>query len=483
MQFNSFIFILLFLPVTVALYFIANRVCSRLGKLVLLISSVIFYSYTDYKLLFILVLSIFVNYISTILIERYRDRKNMLLVAIPIIVNIMLLLYFKYLNFTISNINFIFSQNIALKKIILPLGISFFTFQQIAYVVAVSKGDIKDNNIIDYIIFILYFPKVLMGPLMDPVDFTEQLNDDDLKKIDIENIALGIKIFSLGLFKKVMFADVFAKVVNWGYSNIGDASSMDLILVILFYSFEIYFDFSGYSDMATGASLMLNIKLPINFDSPYKALSIKDFWKRWHISLTSFLTKYIYIPLGGNRRGIVRTYINIMLVFIISGIWHGANWTFILWGILNGILSVVDKMLDKYEKKMFEAVRWIGTFIIVTILWSLFRAESIKEWSDIMLKIIKFQDLNITNGPIWLLAFPEMFLFNDLLKLGWFVDNVKGFWLLVWTLLSFAICLLFENNYRKLKDNSLVMMVFAAFIFIWGVICLSSESVFVYFNF
>ena len=483
MQFNSFIFILLFLPVTVALYFIANRVCSRLGKLVLLISSVIFYSYTDYKLLFILVLSIFVNYISTILIERYRDRKNMLLVAIPIIVNIMLLLYFKYLNFTISNINFIFSQNIALKKIILPLGISFFTFQQIAYVVAVSKGDIKDNNIIDYIIFILYFPKVLMGPLMDPVDFTEQLNDDDLKKIDIENIALGIKIFSLGLFKKVMFADVFAKVVNWGYSNIGDASSMDLILVILFYSFEIYFDFSGYSDMATGVSLMLNIKLPINFDSPYKALSVKDFWNRWHISLTSFLTKYIYIPLGGNKRGIARTYINIMFVFIISGIWHGANWTFILWGVLNGTLSIIDKILDKYEKKMFEAVRWIGTFIIVTILWSLFRAESIKEWSDIMLKIIKFQDLNITNGPIWLLAFPEMFLFNDLLKLGWFVDNVKGFWLLVWTLLSFAICLLFENNYRKLKDNSLVMMVFAAFIFIWGVICLSSESVFVYFNF
>lgn len=384
MQFNSFIFILLFLPVTVALYFIANRVCSRLGKLVLLVSSVIFYSYTDYKLLFILVLSIFVNYIGTILIERYRDRKNMLLVAIPIIANIMLLLYFKYLNFTISNINFIFSRNIALNNIILPLGISFFTFQQIAYVVAVSKGDIKDNNIIDYIIFILYFPKILMGPLMDPVDFIEQLNDDDLKKIDIENIALGIKIFSLGLFKKVMFADVFAKVVNWGYSNIGDASSMDLILVILFYSFEIYFDFSGYSDMATGASLMLNIKLPINFDSPYKALSIKDFWKRWHISLTSFLTKYIYIPLGGNKRGIARTYINIMFVFIISGIWHGANWTFILWGVLNGALSIIDKILDKYEKKMFEAVRWIGTFIIVTILWSLFRAESIKQWSEII---------------------------------------------------------------------------------------------------
>ena len=280
-----------------------------------------------------------------------------------------------------------------------------------------------------------------------------------------------------------MFADVFAKVVNWGYSSIGDASSMDLILVILFYSFEIYFDFSGYSDMATGASLMLNIKLPINFDSPYKALSVKDFWKRWHISLTSFLTKYIYIPLGGNKRGIARTYINIMLVFIISGIWHGANWTFILWGVLNGVLSIIDKILDKYEEKMFEAVRWIGTFVIVTILWSLFRADSIKQWSEIMMKILMFQDLNITNGPIWLLAFPEMVLFNDFFKLRWFVDNIKGFWLLIWTLSAFAICLLPENNYKRLKYNSIFTMIITGFLFAWGVICLSSESTFVYFNF
>lgn len=483
MQFNSFVFILLFLPLTVVLYFIANSVNNKLGKFIILFASIIFYGYTDYKVLFILSLSLCINYLSTIFIVRSRDNRSTPLVVLPIIVNIIILLYFKYFNFAISNVNLLFSKNIALNKVVLPLGISFFTFQQISYIVAISREDIKGNNLLDYIIYIMYFPKILMGPLMDPVDFIEQLNDNDLKKIDIENIALGIKIFSLGLFKKVMFADVFAKVVNWGYSNIGDASSMDLILVILFYSFEIYFDFSGYSDMATGASLMLNIKLPINFDSPYKALSIKDFWKRWHISLTSFLTKYIYIPLGGNKRGIARTYINIMFVFIISGIWHGANWTFILWGVLNGALSIIDKILDKYEKKMFEAVRWIGTFIIVTILWSLFRAESIKQWSEIMMKILMFQDLNITNGPIWLLAFPEMIFFNDLLKLRWFVDNVKGFWVLLWTLLSFAICLLFENNYRKLRVNSFAVTIFVALIFIWSIICLSSESSFVYFNF
>lgn len=483
MQFNSFIFILLFLPVTVVLYFLANRINTILGKWSILVSSVIFYGYNNCKLLCIVALSIFVNYACTIVIKKYRYIKHIPLVAIPITINIILLLYFKYLNFFISNINHIFSKDIVLGKIILPLGISFFTFQQIAYVVALSKGDIKDNNIIDYIIFILYFPKILMGPLMDPVDFIDQLNNDKLKKVSAENITFGIKIFSLGLFKKVMFADVFAKVVNWGYSNVEAASSMDLMLVLLFYSFEIYFDFSGYSDMATGASLMLNIKLPINFDSPYKALSIKDFWKRWHISLTSFLTKYIYVPLGGNRRGILRTYTNIMLVFIISGIWHGANWTFILWGLLNGILSVVDRIFDDYENKMFESVRWLGTFIITTILWSLFRAESIKQWCDIMLKIIKFQDLNITNGPIWLLAFPEMVFINNVLRLGWFVDNIKGFWVLIWTLLAFSICLLFENNYRKLKSNSFVMAIITSIIFVWGIICLSGESAFVYFNF
>ena len=251
---------------------------------------------------------------------------------LPIVVNVLLLLYFKYSNFIISTANQMLGKEWAFKELIQPIGISFFTFQQIAYIVAVYNEEIEKVSLVDYLAYILYFPKILMGPLMDPVDFHKQINDDSLKKVNWDNIACGVKIFSLGLFKKVMMADVFAKAVAWGFAGTDKVTSMDWILEMLFYTFEIYFDFSGYSDMAVGISQMLNIELPMNFDSPYKALSIRDFWKRWHLSLTRFFTKYVYIPLGGSRKGIILTCVNTMVVFLISGLWHGANQTFVLWG-------------------------------------------------------------------------------------------------------------------------------------------------------
>lgn len=482
MQFNSFVFILLFLPVTFIMYHSVNRVNTFFGKIVLLISSIIFYCYTDWSVFFVLGISLLINYISSLMIARAKKWRPLYL-FIPVFINVGLLLYFKYLNFAITNINTIFVKEIPLKDLILPIGISFFTFQQIAYIVAIYKRELTRNCLLDYLVYILYFPKILMGPLTDPVDFINQLNDSQLKKLDWDNLANGIKIFSLGLFKKVMIADTFAKAVAWGFANVEAASSMDLILVMLFYTFEIYFDFSGYSDMAVGTSLMFNITLPINFDSPYKAVSIRDFWKRWHISLTRFFTKYIYIPLGGSKKGIAFTCLNTMIVFSISGIWHGANWTFILWGALHGAFSVIDRFLDKHQRRICEPAKWICTFTVVNVLWLLFRADTISQWWEMLTKIICFQKMNANHDLINLFELQEATFINNTLNLKWCVENIRGFWMGIYIIASYAICLLFENNYKRLKENSWVMMGISAIAFIWGFICLGGESVFVYFNF
>lgn len=482
MQFNSFPFILLFLPISVIAYFLSNKVNKLFGKFVLLAASLIFYAYSDWRTLIIIGISLAVNYLFVVLTRKVsRFHKTFLIV--PIVINVGLLFYFKYLNFTILNINTIFGKNIPLKELVLPVGISFFTFQQIAYIVSSYKGEIKDSGIVDYLVYILYFPKLLMGPLMEPVDFIEQLNDSARKTVDWDNIARGIKIFSLGLFKKVMIADIFASAVSWGFSNFDAATAMDWILVMLFYTFEIYFDFSGYSDMAVGTSLMLNLTLPMNFDSPYKAISIRDFWKRWHISLTKFFTKYIYIPLGGSKKGIVFTCINTMIVFLISGIWHGANWTFILWGVLHGILSVFDRLFDKYQKRLCEPARWVCTFIVINVLWLLFRSDTIAQWMAILKEIICLQDLNPSDGLIAAFTLQESAFISNVLGLSWSLKNIRGFWMVIYTVAASVICLFFENNYRKMRSNSWFMMIVTSIAFVWGFICLSGESVFVYFNF
>lgn len=302
MQFNSFAFILLFMPFTVTAYFLSNKISVNIGKLILIISSVLFYACFSLKPIIFLGVSIGINFFLVKIIEK-RMRWKRISLFIPIFVNVGILLYFKYFNFAIENINEWFSKTYTFNNIMLPVGISFITFQQIAYVVTVYNEEIDKIDIIDYLVYILYFPKLLMGPLAEPTEFILQLNEKRLKKVNWDNIACGIKTFCYGLLKKIMLADVFSQAVAWGYANMEVATSMDWILIMLFYTFEIYFDFSGYSDMAIGTSLMLNITLPINFDSPYKAVSIRDFWKRWHISLTKFLTKYVYIPLGGNKRG------------------------------------------------------------------------------------------------------------------------------------------------------------------------------------
>ena len=482
MQFNSFVFILLFLPLTVLVYYLGNKINSMIGKIILIIASAVFYAYSDFSTLIMLGISIGINYSFSMIIKKAK-RWSKFFLFIPIVINAGLLLYFKYSNFVITNINSWFGKELVLKELIMPVGISFFTFQQIAYIVSVYRTEIESNSFIDYLTYILYFPKILMGPLADPVDFISQLNDEKLKKVDWDNIASGIKLFSFGLFKKVMIADVFATAVNWGYSNFETASSIDWILITLFYTMEIYFDFSGYSDMATGTSMMLNITLPINFDSPYKAVSIRDFWKRWHISLTQFFTKYIYIPLGGSRKGRIFTYMNTMIVFFISGLWHGANWTFIIWGCIHGLFMIFDRIFEKAESKVFEPVRWFYTFSVVNVLWLLFRSDSYLQWKSIIKTIVSFRNTQISDGLIKCFILQEMPFISKFLHISRLTEGIRGFWMIVYIVVALTICLVPENNYKNAQKLNIGSMLLAAIAFVWGVICLSGESVFVYFNF
>ena len=482
MQFNSYEFILYFLPITVLLYFLANRIKPVLGKIVIIVASIIFYSMGRINMLIYLGVSMLINYCSALAIKKLKI-SNKIIMSLPIVVNVGLLLYFKYLNFAITNINTFLGKEFPLKEIILPLGISFYTFQQIAYIVATERGELENNNIVDYVAYILYFPKLVMGPIIDPVDYISQLNQESRKHADLTNITTGIKIFSLGLIKKVLLADTFAKAVTWTYTNIDAATAMDCILLVLFYTFEIYFDFSGYSDMAVGVSSMLNIDLPMNFDSPYKAVSIRDFWKRWHISLTKFLTKYIYIPLGGSRKGIVFTYVNTIIVFLISGLWHGANWTFILWGLLHGVLSCIDRMFDKVEEKIFMPIRWLVTFVAVSVLWLLFSAQTVEQWRTILLKILFMQSTNASDGMIATFNLVENQFIYNMLGLHWLPSNVRGFNMLIFILVACIVCFIPENNYRKKDSLSIGSLLLAAFAFVWGILCLGAESTFVYVGF
>lgn len=482
MQFNSFIFILALLPATVILYFIANKISFTLGKLVVLLANVIFYAYGGLTVFAIFVVSMIVNYSFSYALEKVSKYRK-LLMGLAVAANVAVLFYFKYFKFFLTSVNSLIGGNISIPEVLLPVGISFYTFQQIMYVVNVYRKQIEKNNLLDYLVYITYFPKLLVGPITEPLIIIDQLNNKDLKKVNWDNVANGLKIFSFGLFKKVVIADTFTIAINWILGNLDEATSMDMILLMVFCSFEIYFDFSGYADMATGISLILNIELPINFDSPYKAISVRDYWRRWHLTLTGFLTRYIYFPIGGSRKGKVRTYVNILFVFFVSGLWHGANWTFILWGVGHGIFEVLDRLLDKFEEKIWKPIRWVVTFIIICLLRLLFKAETVGQWFQMLVKMFSFENMTVSNDVINSFMLPEFKFVANLLGINAGIDAFALAVMILLIVLAFFICLVPQNNYRNLKKNNAVIMIAAAVAFAWAFMGLSVESVFVYMNF
>lgn len=386
MIFNSFEFIFMFLPIVFVLYYLFNKINFTLSKIWLLLSSLFFYSWWNPSYLPLILASLLVNFfIGTYLGKIKKIGQKKLLLTIGIIFNVSLLGYFKYYDFFVANLNIAFNTNFNVLHLILPLAISFYTFQQIAYLVDSYRNETKEYNFLNYALFVSFFPQLIAGPIVHHSQVMSQFDDSHNRKINFKNIGLGLFVFSVGLFKKVGIADTFAVWANKGYGMYENLTFVDSWMTSLAYTFQLYFDFSGYSDMAIGAGLLFNIVLPMNFNSPYKALNIQDFWRRWHITLSGFLTKYIYIPLGGNRKGPIRTYINILIIFFVSGFWHGAGWTFIVWGLMHGFASVVNRLWSKAGFTMNKLLAWFITFNFVNATWVFFRAPSF----DVAIEVLK----------------------------------------------------------------------------------------------
>lgn len=397
MLFNSYIFVLLFLPLCLAGYFGLNhRKHYTIAQVFLLAMSLWFYAYFNLSYLAIILSSIILNYLFTLLMARTHQpvfRKLEIIAAVAL--NLGILFYFKYFDFFLMNLNRFAHTDFNLHNILLPLGISFFTFQQVSYVVDAYRGKVQQYGFLQYASFVAYFPQLIAGPIVTHDELIPQFMDESKKRFNWDQFAKGLYMFSMGLAKKVLIADVFAGAANWGFSNVQILDTTNAVLSSLAYTIQIYFDFSGYCDMAIGIGQMMNLDLPVNFDSPYKSLSIDEFWRRWHKTLTRFFTRYLYIPLGGNRKGVLRTYLNIMIVYTASGLWHGANYTFIAWGILQGIMCVANRHWKQKIDQLHPALCWLVTFALVNLSWTLFRADSI---GDALIFLKRFLWLDI--GPI-----------------------------------------------------------------------------------
>lgn len=489
MLFNSYIFILLFLPVTIAgWYFLHGRKARKAAFVFLLLMSLVFYGYNNVRYVPVIVASILFNYgVSRLLvpgrIAKERVRKTVMGAGVAF--NLGLIFYFKYFDFFLENMNTLFHGDFVMRNIALPLGISFFTFQQVSYLVDSYRGETSDYGFIEYAVFVTYFPQLVAGPIVLHDEMIPQFRDPARYRPLAGNMANGLIIFILGLFKKVVIADTFSGAVSWGYANTGILTSGDVFVVMLSYTFQIYFDFSGYCDMACGMARMMNIELPANFDSPYKSFSVREFWKRWHMTLTRFLTRYVYVPLGGNRRGLAGTCVNTMIVFLLSGIWHGANWTFVLWGVLHGLLCVFERLTENRIAKPHPVVKWAGTFFLVNILWMLFRADSVTQWRALLSTLFRMENTAVSGDLLFAFTVPENLVLYGYGPLAFISSKIYGFpvWFLM--LAAFLVCLLPENNVRlqKRQRTAAWMVPVCAVAFTWSLLTLSSEAVFLYFNF
>ena len=483
MLFNSYIFILLFLGLCIIGYFGLNHFKKyNLAMVFLLGMSLWFYGYNNINYLFILIFSVLINYGFYLLLNKTDQKVKKVLMIAGVSVNVGILLYFKYMDFFIGNINGIFKTEIPFLRIALPLGISFFTFQQISFIVDAYRGEIPKYNFLHYACFVTYFPQLIAGPIVTHDELVPQFTDLSKKKFNSENFAKGIYIFTLGLAKKVLVADTFGRMVSYGYDTFEYLNTPTALAVILGYTIQIYFDFSGYCDMAIGIGKMMNLELPVNFDSPYKAFTITEFWDRWHMTLTRFFTKYVYIPLGGSRKGTVRTYVNVMLVFLISGFWHGASWTFVLWGVLHGIFNVITRIFKKFFDKLHPVLNWLITFTFLNVTWVLFRADNFHQALTILRKAVSFDFSGFNMEFVTKIESPELVEIMDILSVRGAYPQVI---LVGWFAVVLILMLGSKNAYEKMKTFKPTVLTFiiTLFLLVWSVFSMEGISEFLYFNF
>ena len=486
MLFNSYIFILFFFPVCLLGYFGLNRLgIFTLAQAFLFGMSLWFYGYFNPGYLPIILGSIVLNYAVTWVMGKTENRKlKKAELTAALLLNIGILFYFKYLDFFTENINALLGTDFAMRNILLPLGISFFTFQQVSYVVDAYRGEVQQYNFLQYASFVVYFPQLSAGPIVTHDELIPQFNDPQKKHLQWDNFAAGLYIFVLGLAKKVLIADTFGSAANWGFANITQLDSTNAMITMLAYTIQIYFDFGGYCDMAIGIGRMMNIDLPVNFDSPYKATTITEFWARWHKTLTRFFTKYVYIPLGGNRKGNLRTYLNVFIVFLISGLWHGANWTFILWGCLHGVFMVITRRWKGWFEKMPKALGWLITFSFVNVAWVFFRADSIADGMTLLSRITELNFGPINGYIASAFHLPEfLFVMNLVMPL----DAATGApnLLLIAAFLGVMPLLFARNAYERMQTfrPRCTNLAWIWFLLIWCILSFSGVSTFLYFNF
>lgn len=376
MLFNSYEFIFLFLPAVLLIFYAFCQFgMVRAAVWWTGIASLLFYAYWDWHFLFLFAASIIFNYVmgSAIVLSKQESTRKYLLIT-GLITNLGLLAFFKYSHFFLQNIIDVTGVSLTIPNIILPVGISFFTFTQIAYLVDCMREQHK-YQFADYLVFVSFFPHLVAGPILRHDKTIPQIESKRFGKPSARKVYIAIVFFSIGLFKKVVIADSLAGYVDNLFAHADTLSVLEAWTAALLYTFQIFFDFSAYSEMAIGLAFLMNVRIPFNFNSPYKAISIIDFWRRWHISLSSFLRDYLYIPLGGNRKGPKRRYLNLFITMLLGGLWHGAAWTFVIWGGLHGMYLAINHAWQRTGIKLPAFVAWSITFLAVVIAWIFFRAQ------------------------------------------------------------------------------------------------------------
>jgi len=491
MLFNSYEFIFAFLPISFFVYFYLNsKKLTTAAKAWLVFTSLFFYSWWNIMYLPLILISILFNYtITNTMIEYDKSRRKYFskksLLHAGLLFNIGLLVYFKYMDFFISNTNTISGSDIELLHLALPLAISFFTLQQIAFLIDSYEGLVKEKNFLDYTIFVTFFPQLIAGPIVHHKEMMPQFANVRNKVKNYKNIAIGLFIFSIGLFKKVVIADTFAVWATQGFDVATTLNLFEAWVTSLSYTFQLYFDFSGYTDMAIGAALLFNIKLPINFNSPYKATGMIDFWQRWHITLSNFITTYIYTPIvrSFDRLTFHKAMFATVITFLIAGLWHGASWMFIIFGGLHGLGLIINHYWKKRKIKLNVVLAWFITFNFVNITFVFFRA---KEWDDAVKVLGSMFSLDNIVLPNFL-ASKLASLSKYGIEFGALATNLSaaGKDLIIWLLIGFILILVFKNSMDKLKlfkpsaINSFVFIM----AFTISLYKLSGYSEFLYFRF
>lgn len=510
MLFNSYPFIFVFLPLVLGLYYSMSQWFSKKAILsMLVVSSLFFYGWWNPRYLILILLSIIVNFLVAEWMTRLKSKRKLLFI-LGIVFNLGLLSYFKYANFFVAEILPLFNVSFSSwENILLPIAISFFTFQQIAYLVDVYQGKTLENDFLQYCLFVCFFPQLIAGPIVHHKNILPQFKKESAFRFNGNSFDYGVKIFIIGLFKKVVIADtvaLYASPVFAASDNGIPVTFMEAWIGVLAYTFQIYFDFSGYTDMAIGLGKLFGIDLPLNFNSPYKSKNIIDFWRRWHITLSQFLKDYLYIPLGGNRKGRWHRYKNLMITMLLGGLWHGAGWNFIFWGFLHGFYLMVNhfwqyinaKGRDVQKFARLKAVSsWGITFLAVMVAWVFFRALTLTGATGLIKSMFLARGLSLPSSlsakltPIFS-SFPMNLL---QVKYEGLFANALFDWknAILVILICFGLAIFFPNSQEILRENQptrvgrLYRTSYAAFLFaIFGVVAIFSMnrvSEFLYFNF